>query len=201
MYPQIFFATANTSIPALVAFWVVFYLWIGSEWYLGYRLRAKAGTTQSDAGSKWILISSVWAGVTVGFVLAAVFPSAAFTGGRARLLYIGIALMLLGMALRWYSIRFLGQSFTCSVSIRPGQQVVDSGPYRWIRHPSYSGSLLTVLGMLLCLTNPLSFLGLLLPIAGYAYRIRVEEHVLVQNLGEPYRSYMKRTKRLVPFLV
>jgi protein-S-isoprenylcysteine O-methyltransferase Ste14 len=114
---------------------------------------------------------------------------------------LGLALMLIGMALRWYSIRVLGRSFTTTVMTRPGQVVVESGPYRWIRHPSYTGGLLTVLGIFVCLTNPASFLGLLPPLAGYAYRIRIEENALTRSLGEPYRAYMQRTKRLIPFLV
>ena len=201
MYPQLFLGNPDASIPDLVAYWAVFYAWIASEMYFGYRLRPRGEATKHDSRSTWILVSAIWLGVAVGFGLAFAAPSLAFTSGRRPLLYMGIALMVAGMALRWYAIRVLGRSFTLTVATRPDQQVVEAGPYRWIRHPSYTGSLLTVLGALVALTNPLSFLGLLLPIAGYAYRIRVEERVLVDNLGEPYRSYMRRTKRLVPFLV
>jgi protein-S-isoprenylcysteine O-methyltransferase Ste14 len=128
-------------------------------------------------------------------------PGAAFTSGRRPLFYLGLALMVIGMAFRWYAIRVLGRSFTYTVATRPDQTVVQAGPYRWIRHPSYTGALLTILGVLICMTNPLGFLGLIPPLAGYAYRIRIEERTLVQNLGEPYRAYMKRTKRLIPFVV
>ena len=201
MYPQLFLDNPDASIPDLVAFWAVFYAWIGSEIYYGYRLRPRREATRHDSRSTWILVGLIWLGVVVGFGLAFAAPSLAFTSGRRPLLYLGIVLILAGMALRWYSIRVLGQSFTVTIATRPDEQVVEAGPYRWIRHPSYTGSLLTVIGALVAVTNPLSFLGLLLPIAGHAYRIRVEEQVLVENLGEPYRSYMKRTKRLVPFVV
>jgi protein-S-isoprenylcysteine O-methyltransferase Ste14 len=155
----------------------------------------------TDAGSRWLLISSIWLGIALGFVLAFAVPAAAFTSGRRALLYAGIALMVVGLAFRWYSIRVLGKSFTYVVHTRPDQQVVEDGPYRWIRHPSYTGALLTIIGVLVALTNPLSFLGLIPSLAGYAYRIRVEERALMRDLGEPYRSYMRHTKRLVPFLV
>jgi protein-S-isoprenylcysteine O-methyltransferase Ste14 len=79
--------------------------------------------------------------------------------------------------------------------------VVTSGPYRWIRHPSYTGALLTLLGILVCCLNWLSFFALLLAIAGYAYRIRVEEAALAEGLGDAYRDYMRRTRRLIPFIV
>ena len=203
MEPQVFYGNPGATHLVVILFWAVFYLWAGSEWYLGYRLtrRKGAGSSDSDAGSKWILISSIWLGIVVGFVLAVLVPSAALREHRHLLLAIGIVVALVGLGLRWYSICFLGQSFTCEVATRPGQEVIDRGPYRWIRHPSYTGGLLTVLGLLLCLTNPLAFLGLLVAVAGYAYRIRVEEGVLAVQLGEPYRLYIRRTKRLIPFVL
>ena len=80
--------------------------------------------------------------------------------------------------------------------------MVEAGPYRYIRHPSYTGAIITLVGFGLTLGN---WAGLFALIAcgaiGYAYRIRVEETALVGALGEPYRQYMARTRRLVPFLV
>ena len=199
--PQVFVGQPGSTLPDLVLFWIVFYIWAGSEMFLGWKLRPTEGAVAADAGSRSLLISSIWLGVALGFALAILVPSAAFISGRRPLFYLGIAFMLGGLALRWYSIRVLGKSFTYTVAIRPGQEVVEAGPYRWIRHPSYAGALLTVFGVLVCMTNPLAFLGILPTLAGYAYRIRVEERALVRSLGEPYRSYMQRTKRLVPFLV
>ncbi len=201
MGPQVFIGQADSTIPSVELFWVVFYIWVGSEMFLGWKLRPKEGAVVSDAGSRSLLISSIWLGVAIGFALAFAVPSAAFSSGRRPLLYLGVALMVAGLALRWYSIRVLGKSFTYTVATRPDQRVVDAGPYRWIRHPSYTGALLTILGLLLCMTNPLSFLGMIPPLIGYAYRIRVEERALARSLGEPYRSYMQRTKRLLPFIL
>jgi protein-S-isoprenylcysteine O-methyltransferase Ste14 len=201
MGPQVFVGQPDSSIAGLIVFWALFYVWLGSEMYLGWKLRPPAGSVASDAGSKWLLVVSIWLGIAIGIGLAAALPGAAFTSGRRPLFYLGLALMVIGMAFRWYAIRVLGRSFTYTVATRPDQTVVQAGPYRWIRHPSYTGALLTILGVLICMTNPLAFLGLIPPMAGYAYRIRIEERTLVQNLGEPYRAYMKRTKRLIPFVV
>ena len=185
----------------VVLFWLVFYTWLGSELFIGWKLRAPAGATTHDAASRFVLIGSIYVGIGVGFGLAFGLQSAAFTSWRRPLLGLGLALMLIGMALRWYSIRVLGRSFTTTVMTRPDQTVVEAGPYRWIRHPSYTGGLITILGILVCLTNPVAFLGLIPPLAGYAYRIHIEETALARSLGDPYRSYMRRTKRLIPFLV
>jgi protein-S-isoprenylcysteine O-methyltransferase Ste14 len=199
--PQLFVGQSDSTIPGVVTFWLVFYVWVGSEMFLGWKLRPAAGSVATDAGSRWFLISSIWLGVAIGFALAFAVPAAAFTSGRRPLFYVGIALMVVGLGFRWYSIRVLGKSFTYVVHTRPDQQVIQAGPYRWIRHPSYTGALLTILGVLVALTNPLSLLGLIPPLIGYAYRIRVEERALTRDLGEPYVAYMRRTKRLVPFLL
>jgi protein-S-isoprenylcysteine O-methyltransferase Ste14 len=70
-----------------------------------------------------------------------------------------------------------------------------------VRHPSYTGALLTLLGFLICMDNPIAVVGFLVALAGYAYRIRVEEQVMADALGEPYRTYVPRTKRLIPFVI
>jgi protein-S-isoprenylcysteine O-methyltransferase Ste14 len=197
-----FFGSSDATVASVVTFWIVLYIWIGAELWLGARRRRlPAGATDHDSGSKWWLIGSVWASVSIGFWIAFLFPGTAIRTGRTAVFIAGLVLMLAGMALRWYSIRVLGTSFTCEVSTRPGQQVVESGPYRWVRHPSYTGGLLTVLGVLVCCCNPASLVALIVAIAGYAYRIRVEERALARDLGPAYSDYMRRTKRLIPFVV
>ena len=129
--PPIFFGNPGATIPSVVAFWVVFYVWIGSELWLGSRRRRPpAGAVDQDAGSKWWLISSIWASVAIGIGLSFAFPGAAVLSGRSAVLVAGLLLMIGGMVLRWYSIRVLGTSFTCEVATRPGQRVVEAGPYR-----------------------------------------------------------------------
>src|ERR1700681_1170502 len=200
--PPMFFGSSDATVASIAVFWVVLYVWIGSELFLGARKRRlPAGATDYDSSSKWWVIGSVWGSVAIGMWVAFLFPSTAIQSGRTALFVLGLFLMLAGMALRWYSIRVLGTSFTCEVSTRPGQAVVQTGPYRWVRHPSYTGGLVTVFGVLLCCCNLASLAALIVVIAGYAYRIRVEESVLAKELGPPYEDYMRRTKRLIPFLV
>jgi protein-S-isoprenylcysteine O-methyltransferase Ste14 len=197
-----FFGSSDATVMSIAVFWVVLYAWIGTELFLGFRRRRlPAGATDYDSGSKWWLIGSVWASVAIGMWVAFLVPSAAIRTARVEWFVLGLVLMVAGMALRWYSIRVLGTSFTCEVSTRPGQKVVQAGPYRWIRHPSYTGGLVTVLGVLVCCVNWLSFAALAVVLAGYANRIRIEERTLARDLGPAYRDYMRRTKRLIPFLV
>jgi protein-S-isoprenylcysteine O-methyltransferase Ste14 len=122
------------------------------------------------------------------------------TTGRSVFVLVGIGLIIAGMALRWYAIHLLGQSFTVEVATRPGQAVVERGPYRLIRHPSYAGTLVTIIGVLVACANPVAVLGLIPALIAYSYRVRVEERALTEGLGEAYRAYMRRTRRLIPFL-
>jgi protein-S-isoprenylcysteine O-methyltransferase Ste14 len=197
----VFVGGAGANVPDTVAFWILFYTWAGSELFIGWRYRLRAGAVRRDRGSMVAVIASVWASVFVGIGSAVLFPGATIRTGRTEVFLGGLALMLLGIVLRWYAISVLGSSFTVTVGTRAEQRVVDRGPYRLVRHPSYTGSLLTILGVLLCCLNLVSLAALLLAAAGYAYRIRVEEQALAQGLGDAYRAYMRRTKRLLPFLL
>jgi protein-S-isoprenylcysteine O-methyltransferase Ste14 len=200
--PPIFFGPGGGTVAIVLAFWVVFYVWIGAEMWLGYRSRRlPSGATDRDSGSKAWVIGSVWSAVAVGIGLAFAFPDAAIQSGRSAVFVAGLVLMLAGLVLRWYAVWVLGASFTVDVATRPGQPVVESGPYRWIRHPSYTGGLLTLLGVLVCCCNLASLVALVFALGGYAYRIKIEEEALATDLGAPYRDYMRRTKRLIPFLV
>ena len=111
----------------------------------------------------------------------------------------GVALMAVGIAVRQWAVVLLGASFTVDVRVHEDQRVVDRGPYRLVRHPSSTGMLLTFAGIGLALGNGCSIAcAALVPLVGIVLRIRVEERVLLAELGEPYRAYAAGRARLVP---
>jgi protein-S-isoprenylcysteine O-methyltransferase Ste14 len=111
----------------------------------------------------------------------------------------GVIVMWLGLAVRVWSIATLGDSFRTTVQVHPGQTVVASGPYRWIRHPAYAGLLLIVGGFGVAAGNWLSLaICALLPLPALAWRIHVEEAELARVLGETYEIYRSGRARLVP---
>jgi protein-S-isoprenylcysteine O-methyltransferase len=113
----------------------------------------------------------------------------------------GICVFVIGLVLRLYSIIYLGRFFTINVAIAKDHRLIDSGPYRFIRHPSYTGGLMIFLGLGLSMGNWVSVAIIIVPIlAVFLWRMGIEEAALLEALGEPYRSYMKRTKRLVPMV-
>jgi protein-S-isoprenylcysteine O-methyltransferase Ste14 len=182
-------------------FWGAFASWILPEVNAWRVKRSTDSSKARDQGSLNFIVILWWIGIVVGFLFSMLLPQAAISWKRNSLFAFGICFMLMGVALRWYSASVLGKYFTFDVAIQSGQVLVEAGPYRYIRHPSYSGALLTLLGFGLALGNwaglaaALSCLGF-----AYAYRIPVEESALALALGETYKQYMKRTWRLVPFL-
>jgi protein-S-isoprenylcysteine O-methyltransferase Ste14 len=190
-----------TSAAASALYGMVIVVWIVSEAIVFARHARGVGDPRQDRLSGPALIGFLLLAVWLGSMLARAVPGAAITQGRPFLFGLGLVAAIAGIAIRQYAIATLGRFFTTRVTTRPDQTVVDTGLYRYVRHPSYSGSLLTVLGILLCSTNWISLACFVLALPGFAYRIRVEERVLSAALGEPYRNYMRRAKRLVPFLI
>lgn len=104
-----------------------------------------------------------------------------------------------GLIIRWHAIAHLGRFFTVNVAIAANHHLIDTGPYRIVRHPSYTGALMAFLGLALRLANWASLGVLLGPIfLVFRWRVHVEQAALIDALAEPYRDYMKRTKRLIP---
>ncbi|MFL5607825.1 MAG: methyltransferase family protein [Gemmatimonadaceae bacterium] len=163
--------------------------------------RQRDAVTPRDPSFRWMLIAQNIA--LPGALVAAYFlPQFGVGGARETLFWIGIALIVAGSLLRRHCWRMLGSDFTGAVEVRTDQPVVERGAYRWVRHPSYSAGLMMMAGIGLALGNWLSLsLIVLFSIIGYAYRVHVEEAALVRTIGDPYRTYMRRTWRFVPYLV
>jgi protein-S-isoprenylcysteine O-methyltransferase Ste14 len=170
------------------------------EWIGSFFQRPERGAIKRDRGSHAVLVFALIGGIVGAFFFVqADFAGTTLTWQQPLLFWLGISLMLAGLAFRWYSIRVLGRFFTRDVATRPGQTVVETGPYRLIRHPSYSGSLLMFLGTGLAMTDWASWLVIMLGVAiGYGWRVHVEEQALCTGLGQPYRDYMLRTRRFIP---
>ena len=179
---------------------VVGAFWCASEFSLAMLKRSKSNAVSKDRHS----VTAIWLmnlfAVALGIVASARFPACELPWPKL-IPGLGASLLLLGFALRWYSIIHLGRFFTVDVAIASDHHLVDSGPYHFVRHPSYAGNLLVVAGFALSFQNWVSLLAVFGPCAAVIlWRIRIEESALLEALGEPYRRYMLRTKRLIPFI-
>jgi protein-S-isoprenylcysteine O-methyltransferase Ste14 len=119
---------------------------------------------------------------------------------NTSLLYFGgIGFIFTGLIIRWIAIITLKKSFTVNVAVSKEQKLVQSGIYKYIRHPSYSGSLLSFFGLGIVFSNWLTFIIIFIPILfSFLYRIQVEEKVLQEAFGDRYKNYMQTSKKLIP---
>lgn len=170
-----------------------------SELGLALFKRARAADARiADQGSlRWLWVIIV-VSVFSAFSLARLMPS---LGLEPAALFVDLGLLLFaaGLALRWYAIAYLGRFFTVDVAIATDHRLIDTGPYQSVRHPSYTGALMAFAGLGLCLRNAASLVVVTVPVLWvFARRMRIEEDALTAALGESYRDYMQRTRRLIP---
>lgn len=164
------------------------------------RSSQQAGSHGADGGSLKLLWLVIAVAITAGVLLSVCGVGPRLPHG-VPWGYVGAAVFAAGAVLRWWAIRHLGRFFTVDVAVSEGQRVVDDGPYRFVRHPSYTGLMLEFAGMGLALGYWPGFL-VIVSLAFFALlrRIHVEEAALHAALGEPYAAYARRTKRLVPLI-
>ena len=158
----------------------------------------RARRRRQDRGS-FLLI---YAGVVVYFIIAFSLSSSGVGELPSSVFYLGILIMVLGIVIRQWAIAVLGRFFSRTVAVQEKQTVVENGPYRYVRHPWYTGALIFFVGFGLALQSWGAILALV-PIFAvvYGYRMHVEEQVLISEFGEAYVSYSRRTKRLIPYVL
>ena len=119
----------------------------------------------------------------------------------ASFFWIGIILAILGVSIRLWAMKSLGEFYTRTLVVVKDHKIIDFGPYALIRHPGYFGSTIFWIGITLSTYNLIATaIVLVLIIAAYAYRIRTEEEMLIDALGRGYKEYMKKTKKIIPFI-
>ncbi len=143
-------------------------------------------------------------GAVAGVVLAALsrrFAPGAAIGSATLVAWIGLVFLWAGVGLRFWAFHTLGRYFTFVVQTSADQPVISDGPYRFVRHPGYTGILVAVAGIGLILDNWLSLVTLVAAVlCGLVLRIRVEERALLAALGDRYADFAAGRKRLFPYV-
>lgn len=181
----------------------IFYLsmltWFLSEIIYKQKLKSGEKDAKKDKSTLSILWLVIMFSIAGGFIISNVFKfpitNLLWTS------YLGEIFILVGIIFRLIIIRSLGKYFTVDVTIKEDHKIKKEGFYRYLRHPSYSFSLLTFLGLGLYLNNWFSLiLAFVPPFLAFSYRIKIEEQALVEQFGEEYIEYRKSTKKLIPFI-
>jgi protein-S-isoprenylcysteine O-methyltransferase Ste14 len=174
---------------------IVCAIWVASELLVMVLKHARGNASRRDRGSLRLL----WVGITIATVAGSMLKGYRPTMIDFHTFWLGLGLIVIGIIIRAVAIATLWRYFPVDVSIREGQELIDRGLYGVIRHPAYTGSLLSFIGLGFAFGNWLSVAIIAVAtIAGFSYRIAVEESALIEHFGDRYRDYMRRTKRLIP---
>ena len=178
---------------------ILYWSWIATEVYVAVITRTRRGGGKiDDRGSLYVLWVVIFSSISLGFWAGAAYAPGAIHGAP----WMRIASLLLlaaGLFIRLSAIYTLGRSFSANVAIHDTQKLNQSGLFRYMRHPSYTGMLLIFLALGLGQHNWLSIVLMLVPPAlALLYRIHVEEAALTNAFGEQYIDYSRTTKRLLP---
>ena len=173
--------------------WLVFEIWVFS------RDRGKEKRDSRGSGL-WVIIAIV-IGITFGLNMPGIAPVFSIRGHPAIYFVAGIVLIWAGILFRFWSIQTLGRFFSTRLIIQERHELITIGPYKYLRNPSYTGALITFIGFGLSVGNWLSIVVLLFTgLITYAWRIRAEERMLLEQFGRTFEDYKKRTWALIPFV-
>jgi protein-S-isoprenylcysteine O-methyltransferase Ste14 len=190
---------AFTDPAAMSVFDGLLAVFFVTEAVIRFRSYRNRGSESHETASLVTIVVATVVAIFGALLVAADLSATAIPVARVPLFVVGTVIIALGIALRIWSVVELGRYFTIDVRVRENQPVVDGGPYRLLRHPSYTGLLAVCLGIGLALDNWLSLVVAIVPSTiSIVIRIRVEERALLEGIGEPYRVFASTRSRLIP---
>ncbi len=189
--------TAFFSRPPLIALAIVTFALAGAALFAGGSL---SSGEREDRGNRWVIVAFGLVGLLDGYLPAYADRNELWTIDGDAVRWLGVVLFLAGGALRLWPVFVLGRRFSGLVAIQPGHTLVTSGIYGIVRHPSYLGMLVMVLGWGLAFRSWVGVLLTVLIVLPLVARIRAEERLLRTQFGAEYDAYCARTSRLIPGL-
>jgi protein-S-isoprenylcysteine O-methyltransferase len=185
-------------LPWIIGVWIA----LGVIWLMGAALTKRAVRVQTRSSRLFQAGLS-----TIGFLfLLQRYMSVGALGERflpesAAAAYAGLSITICGAVLAVSARLFLGKNWSATVTIKQDHEIVRRGPYAFVRHPIYSGFLLSALGTALAIGEVRELLGLGFVYLGFWLKLRTEEAFLVEQFGAEYTQYQRETKALIPFVL
>jgi protein-S-isoprenylcysteine O-methyltransferase Ste14 len=184
-------------------YWLIFAVWAVWELYWGISARSvKRATSKEPLATRIPVII----GLLLGFLLL-LAPGwlGPFFGQRILpdddiLYFAGLALLLFGMYWAFWARYTLGTNWSGRVTIKEDHELVTAGPYKFVRHPIYTGVLFAFMGTALALARMGNLFAIAIMVAVFAHKIRLEEKVLDQHFGNKYADYRRSAKTLIPLV-
>jgi protein-S-isoprenylcysteine O-methyltransferase Ste14 len=113
---------------------------------------------------------------------------------------VGLALDITGVAFAIWARITLGNNWSNAITLKENHELVQGGPYAFVRHPIYTGMFVAMLGTALTIGTVISYLGVISSLVGILIRIRDEDALMAKEFGEAHTAYRTRTKALIPFI-
>lgn len=179
--------------------WIIFWgIWLIWGW-ITTRQRKVVMKGQGGFGPRWwlILIAAIY--IVPNYYTRTM--SLSLWPHNDAVKGVGLVLELMGLLFAIWARFHLGNLWSGVAALREGHRVVDSGPYRLVRHPIYTGILLGLLGTFFVYCDLLLLMVLLGTGYGLAWKIRAEEKLLTDELGSEYLTYRRHTRMLIPWLL
>ncbi len=181
--------------------WVSYSAWFLMEMWVLSRDRRRFSGRTADRGSFFGFFIGIWTALAIAFTAVQSHPEWRITVLQPALSWAGVVMIWAGMAFRLWAVLTLGAFFRTSVVLQEGHQLVTAGPYRWLRHPAYTGAIVTMAGLGLALGNWVSLTAMILfPGLAIAWRVHVEERALTDQFGEAYQDFRKTRSAVIPVI-
>lgn len=186
--------------PFIKAMWLIFALY----WLWGWR-RVK-GAQRKEAilprlVKYWLPLVIAIALIGPGDWFGSSWLHARMYPASAAIAVLGALLTLLGVAFACWARYVLGRNWSSVVQVKQDHELIQSGPYRWVRHPIYTGLLLAFFGTAMAIGEWRGAICVAIVAVSFWFKLKLEERWMRENFGVAYESYMQRTKALIPGLL
>ena len=177
--------------------WTINALWLILIVYLTV---SAIGVKQDTQRHLWQSLSLLL-GIIVAFVLPhlRIFQFVNFAPINPAVSILGVLLCVAGMVFLVWARQHLGMNWSQTVATKQGHELVSSGPYRYVRHPMYTGGLIACIGSAIAAGGAWIFLLLILGTI-FLWRVSAEDRLMEQQFPSEYPNYKRRTKALIPFI-
>jgi protein-S-isoprenylcysteine O-methyltransferase Ste14 len=169
---------------------------------------ARNAKSSSRTEPVFLQLAAYWAPLVIAFLLLGPgewfegsFLKERFVPKEAWVKWLGLTLAIFGVFMACWSRHILGRNWSSVVQLKQEHVLIDSGPYRYIRHPIYTGLLLAFVGTALKVGDWRGLIAVAIVLASFWRKLRLEERWLTEQFGPSYAAYMQRTKALVPGVV